>query len=87
MLFSCPTLDVLMYQVSQVSEQLCQQYVCNVVLYEVSRVGKQVYCYGTTTNAVTKRSVSYIINLCYADSVCLCSTGFVSGSKININIS
>ena len=42
MLFSCPTLDVLMYQVSQVSEQLCQQYVCNVVLYEVSRVGKQV---------------------------------------------
>jgi len=42
MRFSCPTLDVLLYQVLQVSEQLCQQNVCNVVLYEVLRVCEQV---------------------------------------------
>jgi len=36
MRFSCPyTLDVLLYQVLQVSKQLCQESVCNVVLYGV----------------------------------------------------
>jgi len=36
MRFSCPyTLDVLLYQVLQVSKQVCQESVCNVVLYSV----------------------------------------------------
>jgi len=42
MRFSCSTLDVLLYQGFQVSEQLCQKNVCNVVLHEVLRVREQV---------------------------------------------
>jgi len=35
-------------------------------------------------NAITKPSVSVIINLRCGDSVCLCSVDFVSGSNIEI---
>ena len=40
--FLCPTLDVVLYQVLRVSEQLCQESVCNVVLYEVLQASEQV---------------------------------------------
>jgi len=42
---------------------------------------KRLQSCGSTTNAVTKLSVSVIINVCCAHSVCLCSMNFVSGSR------
>ena len=36
--FSCPNLDVVLYQLLRVSEQLCWESVCNVMLYEVLQV-------------------------------------------------
>ena len=88
MRFSCPyTLDVLLYQVLWVSKQLCQESVCNVVLCGV--VSEQtIVCNPVVLPPTPLQNVlSGIINLCCADSVCLCSTDFVSGSKIKMNIS
>ena len=42
MWFSCPTLDVVLYQVLRVSEQLCWESVCNVVLYQALQVSEQL---------------------------------------------
>jgi len=52
------------------------------MLHEELQVSKQSY--GPTTNAVTKCSVSVIINLCCTDGVRWCSVDFVSGSNIKI---
>ena len=35
MLFSCPALNLVLYQVLQVSQLLCKESVCSVVFYEV----------------------------------------------------
>ena len=42
MRLSCPTLDLAMCHVLRVSKQLCWGSVCNVMLYEVLHVSKQV---------------------------------------------
>ena len=60
-------LDVVLYQVLRVSEQLWLQKV-SVILWSY-------------LNAITKPSVSVIINLRCGDSVCLYSVDFVSGSN------
>jgi len=64
------TLDVVLYQVLRVSEQLWLHKV-SVILWSYP-------------NASTKPSVSVVINLRCGDSVCLCSLFFVSGSNIEI---
>ena len=68
LLLEYATLDVVLYQVLRVSEQLWLQKV-SVILWSYP-------------NAITKPSVSVIINLRCRDSVCLCSIDFVSGSNI-----
>ena len=42
MRFSRSTLDVVLYQVLRLSQQLCWGSVCNVVVYEVLQVSEQV---------------------------------------------
>ena len=66
---SCPTLDVVLYQVLQVSEQV------SVILWSHHQRH-----YKTFSVTVIFQSV---MNLCCAD-VCLCSMDFVSGSKLKI---
>ena len=70
LLLEYTTLDVVLYQVLRVSEQLWLQKV-SLILWSYA-------------NAITKPSVSVIINLRCGDSVCLCSMDFVSGSNIEI---
>jgi len=85
MRFSCPTLDVLLYQVLQVSEQLCRENVGNAVLYEVLRVSGHVSV--ILWSYYQRRYETFCV--CYyqsvlLDSVCLCSMDFVSGLKNKI---
>jgi len=71
LLLEYTTLDVVLYQVLRVGEQLLLQKV-SVILWSYP-------------NAITKPSVSVIINLRCGDSVCLCFMDFVSGSNIEIS--
>ena len=58
------------------------------MLYQVLRVSEQfvlrkcVQSCGPTPNNVAKCSVSVVIDLHYADGVCLCFLEFVSDSKV-----
>jgi len=70
MLFSCPTLDGVLYQVRRVSEQLCS--VCNVVFYEVLRVSKQVSLNPVVLPPTSLQNFLWLLlsfNVCYYLSI------------------
>jgi len=61
MRFSCPSLDVVFYQVLRIGDHLCKESVCNLVTLPLKPL---------------QNVVSVFINLRRADSVCLCSMDF-----------
>ena len=73
MWFSRPTLDVVLYHVLRLSQQLCWESVCNVMLYEVLQVSEKYrYSYGPTTNAI-QNVLCLLLSICVVQMVRACA--------------